>query len=506
MPLKNQNMSVRYTFGKGLKTVEGVLALADIEISSDTAGKEKILSFANCCSLDEADIRYSAQHNSCIWRNPDTEIHAPIQNQAIRAFADYRGIRWLCHFTDRKNLPDILKNGLLPRNLLPDTAAVSDPLRFDRCADSLCLSVSLHNHWMLNKKIEQGIIDPCLILLSPRILWEKQCAFYPHNAATACYRNIPFEGMSGLYRFKAMFDPVISFQKANGTSGMWARQNHQHFCEPTSQQAEVQCLQAIEPAYILYVIERNPPPSYDGLAAMIDNWPACGQTVRISAAAEPSGIEAKPDAVFDGNPFDIADKLPAIGRMQQQAALPPENTKPLNQAGDKEISVIQSIKEYMAEVRREQVEGKEARMEKFRRELEEDQRKHDQEYKAKMAALKKQFEALNTEENNKAIERMFNDMGISFPDTDSSLNRIENGLQTGKETVRSKREMNITHNKQKVEHQNTEGANTSGGCTGFLSKLISVGIIILVASYIYPLLLALIPIIIGIILLHILSD
>lgn len=192
--------------------------------------------------------------------------------------------------------------------------------------------------------------------------------------------------------------------------------------------------------------------------------------------------------------------------MQQQVALPPENTKPLNQAGDKEISVIQSIKEYMAEVRREQVEGKEARMEKFRRELEEDQRKHDQEYKAKMAALKKQFEALNTEENNKAIERMFNDMGISFPDTDSSLNRIENGLQTGKETVRSKREMNITHNKQKVEHQNTEGANTSGGCMGFLSKLISVGIIILVASYIYPLLLALIPIIIGIILLHILSD
>ena len=123
-----------------------------------------------------------------------------------------------------------------------------------------------------------------------------------------------------------------------------------------------------------------------------------------------------------------------------------------------------------------------------------------------MAALKKQFEALNTEENNKAIERMFNDMGISFPDTDGSLNRIENGLQTGKETVRSKREMNITHNKQKVEHQNTEGANTSGGCTGFLSKLISIGIIILVASYIYPLLLALIPIIIGIILLHILSD
>ena len=189
-------MSIRSTFGKGLRTIEDVLSLADIEISSDAVGKEKILSFANRYFLDDSDIRYSTLYDSCIWRNPDTETNAPTQNQAIRAFADYRGIRWLCHFTDRKNLPNILKNGLLPRNLLSDTAMVSDLLRFDRHVDSLCLSVSLHNHWMLNKKIEQGAIDPCLILLSPRILWEKPCAFYPHNAATACYRNMPFEEMT----------------------------------------------------------------------------------------------------------------------------------------------------------------------------------------------------------------------------------------------------------------------------------------------------------------------
>lgn len=497
MPVENTNMSLRSTFGKNLSTIEEILSLADIEIFSDTVGKGEILSFANRYFLDDSDIRYSAQHDSCIWRNPNTEIHASIQNQAIRAFVDYRGIRWLCHFTDRKNLPNILKNGLLPRNLLSDTAAVSDSLRFDRCSDSLCLSISLHNHWMLNKKIEQGIIDPCLILLSPRILWEKQCTFYPHNAATACYRNIPFDEMSGLYRFKAMFDPVISFQKANGTSGMWARQNHQHFCEPTSQQAEVQCLQAIEPAYILYVIERNLPSSYDELVAMIDNWPTYGQTARISAVATPSSIEAKSDA-FDSNSFDVMEKNPVIGSTIQQTGLQQEDTKLPNHKADEEISVIQSIKEYMAEVKREQIEGKEARMEKFMRKLEEDARKHDQEHIAKMTELKKKFEEQKkyfetlTGEKRNSTEQFYNDMvGTTISDEiadinnqikiiDDSISQAANQLQADVKPI--KREADITQNKQKVERLDTESSNAAEGCSG-LTMLILFALLYLLFKF-----------------------
>lgn len=68
-----------------------------------------------------------------------------------------RQIRWLCHFTPRKNLASIKANGLLTRSQLDVSenvhGIVTDPVRYDQTGAS-CLSISKPNKWMFKKKQE----------------------------------------------------------------------------------------------------------------------------------------------------------------------------------------------------------------------------------------------------------------------------------------------------------------------------------------------------------------
>ncbi len=169
-----------------------------------------------------------------------------------------RNIKWLCHFTPRANLNDIMVHGLKTRDLIPFEAQVTDTNRFDRNSNAICLSISKPNYWMLQRKLDIGF-DLCLLLIDPAVLSNKECAFFPHNAATACYRNLSFEEMAGVYRFEAMFEPTVSVTKADGSINTFTRQNNFLDCETTSEQAEIQCRENIEPEYIRFIIEGNFP-------------------------------------------------------------------------------------------------------------------------------------------------------------------------------------------------------------------------------------------------------
>lgn len=54
---------------------------------------------------------------------------------------------------------------------------------------------------MFEKKQNQGM-DLCLILINPRVLYENNCIFFPHNAATASYRNVPIANLQGRRHLK----------------------------------------------------------------------------------------------------------------------------------------------------------------------------------------------------------------------------------------------------------------------------------------------------------------
>lgn len=183
----------------------------------------------------------------------------------ISQVIERRNIRWLCHFTPRANLEGIKKNGLKTRNLLSyNEAIVTDRYRYDRYKNAICLSISKPNQYMLKRKLEQGY-DLCLLLIDPAVLYKKECIFYPHNAATASFRNASPESFKGENALEELFANPITFQKSEQEPTIWNRVSSLHDYETTSAQAEVQCLESIEPEYILRIFENDIPLTYDDI-------------------------------------------------------------------------------------------------------------------------------------------------------------------------------------------------------------------------------------------------
>ena len=182
-----------------------------------------------------------------------------------------RKISWLCHFTPRENLKNIKENGLKTRDLLSGFEnTFTDKSRFDQYRNAICLSISKPNKWMFNRKVEQGF-DLCLLLISPEVLYRKNCLFYPHNAATASYQDIDIKQIQGELALEKMFANSVSFQKSQCAPSTIERNTFLENCETTSDQAEVQCLENIEPDFIIHIFEDNVPLTYEDIKNRLKN-------------------------------------------------------------------------------------------------------------------------------------------------------------------------------------------------------------------------------------------
>lgn len=187
----------------------------------------------------------------------------------ISQVIERRNIKWLCHFTPRKNLEQIKKEGLKTRDFLSSESIVTDPLRYDQNRNAICLTISKPNKWMFNKKQEQGY-DLCLLLIDPVILYRKDCLFFPHNAATASYRFVSRDELSGEIGLENMFANPVTYQKSGKVPQDIFRQQFLKDCETTSDQAEVQCLEHIDPKYIKHIFEEDIPLNYDDILRIVE--------------------------------------------------------------------------------------------------------------------------------------------------------------------------------------------------------------------------------------------
>ena len=187
---------------------------------------------------------------------------------SIQSHCKKRNIQWLCHFTPRSNLELIKKNGLTPRNKIKESFTVTDKYRYDGNSNTTCLSISKPNKWMFEKKQQEGF-DLCLLLINPEVLYLKRCAFYPYNAATSSYRGMSIERLMGVDAMVAIFSDSITFQKSGRESQSHKRNSHLNTAEPTSDQAEVQCYDTIEPEYIHYIIEEDIPLTYQEICRFV---------------------------------------------------------------------------------------------------------------------------------------------------------------------------------------------------------------------------------------------
>lgn len=236
-----------------------ITPISHTSIDTQTANSEIL----NLKKLGKFYYFYSAEYDTNIWYNSEINTQSnnndrQITDDPLLNIIKSRGIKWLYHFTPKSNITDILNNGLKTRDLIPINAKVTDSHRFDKYSNTICLSIGKPNYWMLKRKQNNGL-DLCLLLVDSSILINKKCAFFPHNAATACYRKFSFEEMTGADRFEAMFAPSVSIEKANGSINTFTRKTYFLDYEPTSDQAEIQCCENIEPKYIHFIIMDNFP-------------------------------------------------------------------------------------------------------------------------------------------------------------------------------------------------------------------------------------------------------
>lgn len=174
--------------------------------------------------------------------NPSLTLQEQVKN---------RNITSLVHFTRVENLPSILKHGLLSRSLAQGQnihQLTTDLHRYDGKLNSTSLSVSHPNEKMFyRKRMDFGPESAWVVIgLDPEILWEKECAFYKHNAADSSMRGTCVSRLKGVDAFESMFyeDVLRHHQGLNDDS-------------PTDVQAEVLVFDVIEPKYIQGIAFNN---------------------------------------------------------------------------------------------------------------------------------------------------------------------------------------------------------------------------------------------------------
>lgn len=162
---------------------------------------------------------------------------------SIESEVTRRNITQLLHFTNVSNLPSILVNGIVPREMLEDdTYDFNDLYRIDGHLNANCVSIS-HPNSALFYRLRQNSpsVKWAIISLSPRILWEKCCAFYPCNAASNEVRFTSPTELSNEASFTAMFaDEVGNISRAGQNLPLKY---------PTNLQAEVLVFDTIETAF-----------------------------------------------------------------------------------------------------------------------------------------------------------------------------------------------------------------------------------------------------------------
>ena len=163
-----------------------------------------------------------------------TEIHAQVTEL---------GIPHLVHFTRCENLQSIFRYGLHPVTNFHAKgihAIRNDKIRLDGRPDGISLSVTFPNYRMFYKYRQLDVsADWAVLLLSNRILWEKECGYFKYNAADTRMRGLSRAQTMTLRALRDMFVDLDNPREH------WLRPY-----DPSDPQAEVMVYDHIEPTLI----------------------------------------------------------------------------------------------------------------------------------------------------------------------------------------------------------------------------------------------------------------
>ena len=188
--------------------------------------------------------------------HPSTEdIHLTDEQLALRTFLRERKIHYLIHFTDAKNIPSIMENGILSVKQLQARGAAhtrNDEYRHDNALDFISLSVSGMNPYVYRSfrhtlsTIEHGVA----IVIDADMLYREISA-----QRTYCITNAATTNASKgdtLDDFRAMFaEKIIYTTQSNGTREIDRHSEQRNPSEPTDVQAEILWNGCVPTEYIL---------------------------------------------------------------------------------------------------------------------------------------------------------------------------------------------------------------------------------------------------------------
>lgn len=170
---------------------------------------------------------------------------------SIEQYANSRGIRSLIHFTRKDNIASILQNGLVRRDVLIKNGFTNynDQVRVDYTS-AICTTISFPNYKMFYRlQLDNPGVEWAVFEISPRALWELDCAFCTTNAASASVAAINIDQRKNLAAFQAMFGDVSG--KIRQTLNIPEEY-------PTDPQAEVLFTNGIPRQYIKSVNVKTP--------------------------------------------------------------------------------------------------------------------------------------------------------------------------------------------------------------------------------------------------------
>ena len=127
--------------------------------------------------------------------NDIAELHRKKNNDEekikLKTALEKQEIKHLLHFTPIKNLKQILKFGILPRDFLEIPCVnkiimptFPDQKRMDGHRDSFCVSVSWPNYKMLSFKSNRMDTEWVILKISLKHIEENKCIFFKTNAAS----------------------------------------------------------------------------------------------------------------------------------------------------------------------------------------------------------------------------------------------------------------------------------------------------------------------------------
>ncbi|UQN08791.1 DarT ssDNA thymidine ADP-ribosyltransferase family protein [Deinococcus sp. QL22] len=203
---------------------------------------------------------------------------------AIRTLLHERQIKQLVHFTRLDNLPGIVRQGILSRRDLAQTAFHwNDALRLDQREHATCLSISHPNYRMFYRyRQEHPQVKWAVLVLEPSLLWELDCGFVEINAASAGIPQRDEATLKGAAALEGMFGNVPIRTQLRLP---------EHF--PTDPQAEVLVFEAISTRFIREIHVNFVPNVHQ-----VED----GQGRSIAVLQRPKLFEARQDYVHWQNP------------------------------------------------------------------------------------------------------------------------------------------------------------------------------------------------------------